>query len=384
MSISDIWLISKLQHLVEQVSVAFERCRFNEGAKAIEDFLINYMSQMYIPFTRNIIWDDNPEGLNLRLAIYAVIAHCLERIDIMLNPLTPYITEYLYLSCFPNKKSVMLERWPKYDDRLVNKIAEQAFDKCREIISLSNAARMKAMLKRRWPIKEAIICTSDTNLLRTNGIAEILKSQLNVENYHIFEMKDTTFLHKILGLIEDGLPIVPNVFLIKRNVGSKVKGDIVKVNQALDEVDKVELIKSLEASGKYTLSYDNRHIDLSSNDLEFSYVVREDYAMSERENHMVFINTKRDKDLITRGLLRDLARNLQQLRKERGYNPTDIVPTAFVANLSEEEISSLYSMKEELIHLVRVKSILLSKTSMEKVSYKTIQLDDRELEISVE
>ncbi|MGC2574622.1 MAG: class I tRNA ligase family protein, partial [Candidatus Nitrosopolaris sp.] len=384
MSISDIWLISKLQHLVEQVSVAFERCRFNEGAKTIEDFLINYMSQMYIPFTRNIIWDDNPEGLNLRLAIYAVIAHCLERIDIMLNPLTPYITEYLYLSCFPNKKSVMLERWPKYDDRLVNKIAEQAFDKCREIISLSNAARMKAMLKRRWPIKEAIICTSDTNLLRTNGIAEILKSQLNVENYHIFEMKDTTFLHKILGLIEDGLPIVPNVLLIKRNVGSKVKGDIVKVNQALDEVDKVELIKSLEASGKYTLSYDNRHIDLSSNDLEFSYVVREDYAMSERDNHMVFINTRRDKDLITRGLLRDLARNLQQLRKERGYNPTDIVPTAFVANLSEEEISSLYSMKEELIHLVRVKSILLSKTSMEKVSYKTIQLDDRELEVSVE
>jgi isoleucyl-tRNA synthetase len=140
----------------------------------------------------------------------------------------------------------------------------------------------------------------------------------------------------------------------------------------------------LEASGKYTLSYDNKQIDLSSDDLEFSYVAREGYAMSERDNLMVFISTKRDKDLITRGLLRDLARNLQQLRKERGYNPTDIVPTAFVAKLSEEEISSLYSMKEELLHLVRVNSILLSKASVEKVSYKTIQLDERELEISVE
>ncbi|MFY9870162.1 MAG: class I tRNA ligase family protein, partial [Candidatus Nitrosopolaris sp.] len=384
MSLSDIWIISKLQHLVGQVSVAFERCRFNEGAKAIEDFLINYMSQMFIPFTRNNIWDDNPEGLNRRLAIYAVIAHCLERIDIMLNPLTPFITEYLYLSCFPNKKSVMLECWPKYDDHLVNKIVEQAFDKCREIISLSNAARMKATLKRRWPIKEALICTSDTNLLQTNGIAEILKTQLNVENYRIFEMKDTTFLQKMLDLIEDELPIVPNVFLIKKKVGSKVRADIVKVSQALDKVDKLELIKSLEASGKYTLSYDSRQIDLSTDDLEFSYVVREGYAMSERDNLMVFIGTKRDKDLIARGLLRDLARNLQQLRKERGYNPTDIVSSAFVANLFEEEISSLYSMKEELLHLVRVKSIVLSKTSVEKVSYKTIQLDERELEISVE
>lgn len=384
MSLSDIWIISKLQHLVGQVSVAFERCRFNEGAKAIEDFLINYMSQMFIPFTRNNIWDDNPEGLNRRLAIYAVIAHCLERIDIMLNPLTPFITEYLYLSCFPNKKSVMLECWPKYDDHLVNKIVEQAFDKCREIISLSNAARMKATLKRRWPIKEALICTSDTNLLQTNGIAEILKTQLNVENYRIFEMKDTTFLQKMLDLIEDELPIVPNVFLIKKKVGSKVRADIVKVSQALDKVDKLELIKSLEASGKYTLSYDSRQIDLSTDDLECTYVVREGYAMSERDNLMVFIGTKRDKDLIARGLLRDLARNLQQLRKERGYNPTDIVSSAFVANLFEEEISSLYSMKEELLHLVRVKSIVLSKTSVEKVSYKTIQLDERELEISVE
>jgi isoleucyl-tRNA synthetase len=384
MSLSEIWLMSKLQHLVGQVSVAFQRCRFYEGAKAIEEFLINYLSQMYIPFTRNNIWDDNPEGLNRRLAIYAVLAHSLEQIDIMLNPLTPFLTEYLYLSCFPNKKSILLECWPKSEDHLVDKIAEQAVDKCREIISLSNAARMKAMLKRRWPIKEALICTSDSNLLQTGGIAEILKIQLNVESYRIFEIKDTTFLQKMLDLIEDQLPIVPNVFLIKKNVGSKVRADINKVSEALDKVDKLELIKSLGASGKYTLSYDSRQIELSTNDVELSYAVKDGYAMSERDSLMVFIGTQRDKDLIIRGLLRDLARNLQQLRKERGYNPTVIVSAAFVANLFKEEISSLYSMKEELLYLVRVKSIVLSKAPIEKVSYKTIQLDERELEISVE
>jgi hypothetical protein len=41
-------------------------------------------------------------------------------------------------------------------------------------------------------------------------------------------------------------------------------------------------------------------------------------------------------------------------------------------------------MKEELLHLVRVKSVVLSKASIEKVNYKTIQLDERELEVSVE
>jgi isoleucyl-tRNA synthetase len=384
MSLSEIWLISKLQNLVGQVSQAFERCRFNEGAKAMEEFIINSVSQMYIPVTRNYIWDDSPEGLDRRLAIYAVLAHSLERIDIMLNPLTPFITEYLYLSCFPNKKSISLECWPEYDDNLVNNIVEQTVDKCKEIISLSNAARMKATLKRRWPVKEALICTSNTNLLQTDGVAEILITQLNVESYRIFEVKVGTFLPKMRSLIENELPIVPNVFLVKKNVASRVRSDIDKVSRALDRVDKLDLINSLEDSGKYTISYDSRQIDLSSNDLEFSYAVKEGYAMSERNNVMVFIDTRRDKDLIMKGILRDLARNLQQLRKERGYNPTDVISTAFVANLVEEEISSLYSMKEELLHLVRVKSVVLSEGSIEKVNYKTIHLDERVLEISVE
>ncbi len=197
-------------------------------------------------------------------------------------------------------------------------------------------------------------------------------------------MKDGTFLPKMRILIENELPIVPNVFLVKKNVASRVRSDIDKVSRALDRVDKLDLINSLEASGKYTISYDSRQIDLSSNDVEFSYAVKEGYAMSERNNVMVFIDTRRDKDLIMKGILRDLARNLQQLRKERGYNPTDVISTAFVANLVEEEISSLYSMKEELLHLVRVKSVVLSEGSIEKVNYKTIHLDERVLEISVE
>jgi isoleucyl-tRNA synthetase len=384
MSLSEIWLTSKLQNLVRQVSQSFERCRFNEGARAVEDFIVNIVSQMYIPVTRNYLWDDTPEGLDRRLAIYAVLAHSLEKIDIMLNPLTPFITEYLYMACFPNKQSVLLECWPEYDNNLVNNIVEQAVDKCKEIISLSNAARTKATLKRRWPVKEALICTSDTDLLQSDGIAEILVTQLNVESFRIFEVKGGSFLQKMQSLIENDLPIVLNAFLVKRNVGSRVRSDIDKVTQALERVDKLALINSLEASDKYTISYDGKQIDLSSNDLEFSYAVKEGYAMSERNNVLVFIDTKRDKDLIMKGILRDLARNLQQLRKERGYNPTDIISTAFVANLVEEEISSLYSMREELLHLVRVKSIVLSEGSIEKVNYKTIQLDERILEISVE
>ena len=402
LGLSEIWLLSKLQRLVAEVTVAFERCRFHEGAKSIEEFIINYISQIYIPFTRNDIWDDNIEGLNHRLAIYSVLGYALKQIDIMLHPLSPFITEYLYLACFSTRTTttrktsspsllLLLERWPKHDSKLVNIKVEDAFDKLKEVVSLANAARMKAQLKRRWPIKKALICSSGNlkKILTVNdGISSILKNQLNVEDYILMEIPaddDKTGLRKILNLLEKKMPIVPNVTLVRKNIAPRVKKDMDRVIKAFEKTDKFELLKSLHSSDKYLLSYEGgREIDLSLTDLELSYTVPEGYAMSERDNLMVFIATERDKDLTAKGLMRDLARNLQQLRKEHGYDPTDILSAAFISNLEDDEISILSLMKDELMYLVRTRSIVLSKEPKEKIDYKMIDLDGRKIKIHVE
>jgi isoleucyl-tRNA synthetase len=114
-----------------------------------------------------------------------------------------------------------------------------------------------------------------------------------------------------------------------------------------------------------------------------SYGAAEGYAMSEKGDIIVFIESKRDRELITKGLMRDLARNLQQLRKERGYNTTDVLATAYIAGLEEEEISALSSLAEELKFLVRVKDLLLSKLPVEGINYKTMEYEGRNLFISL-
>ena len=383
--VADIWLLSKLQFLVKVVTEGFEKCRFHEAAKAIEEFIINSISQTYVPLTRNDIWDDDEKTLLHRLTIYSVLGYALKQIDIMLHPLSPFITEYLYLTCFGGrKKSVLLEDWPKYDDKLVNTGVEDAFDKLKEAVSLANNARMKAQLKRRWPIKYAFICLSDPKFLDIDGIQSTLKNQLNVEDYKVVKICDRTQIQKILSLLENRMPIVPDVRLIRRNVARYVKTNIGKVVQALEKIEKMELLKSLQSSGRYLLSYEGGELDLNSGDLELSYDSAEGYAMSERDNMIVFIATKRDEDLTAKGLLRDLARNLQQLRKECGYNPTEIISSAFIANLEENEISVLSQLREELMYLVRVKSVILSKEPISKTNSKIVDLEGRKLKIGLE
>ena len=382
--IPDSWVLSKLQLVIKEVGSAFGKCRFHDGAKSIEEFIINTLSQTYVPVTRNEIWDDSLETLPRRLAIYSVLGHVLKQVDIMLHPLSPYISDFLYLACFPDKKSILLEDWPVYNEKLINKQTETSFNKSREIVSLSNAARMKAKLKRRWPIKKVWIYSAREDFFDLDSILEMLKSQINVQDCTIIQFANDTNLHKILSLLESEAPIVPKISLSKRNIGLKARADLEKVLHSFERVDKYLLLRTLESSGKFLLVYENGSaIDLNLDDIVISYGAAEGYTMSEKGDMIVFIESKRDRELITKGLMRDLARNLQQLRKERGYNTTDVLATAYIAELEEEEISALSSLAEELKYLVRVNDLLLSNLPVEGINYKTIEYEGRNLFISL-
>ena len=284
------------------------------------------------------------------------------------------------------KKSVLLETWPERDDKLADVKVEGAFDMIKEIVSLANAARNLASLKRRWPIDDATICgtQAELDMLKVDGVAESLKGQLNAEQYKAVQITGGSQLDRASGLLAANMPIVVNVGLVRKSVAPRVKADINAVLKAFEGVDRLALISSLKADGRYSLAYDEKSVDISPSDVDIAYKAAEGYSMAERGNLTVFISTRRDKGLIAKGLLRDLARNLQQLRKERGYNPTDILPALYIAGLDDEEIAALSAMKEEMMYLVRVRAVVLSKDRLENVDYKAVGIDGREFWISVE
>ena len=73
-----------------------------------------------------------------------------------------------------------------------------------------------------------------------------------------------------------------------------------------------------------------------------------DLQLSKRDNYIVFISTSRNKEMMARGLIKDIARRLQTLRKERGYNPTDILSNASILDLDEESLEMIKEKSEEL------------------------------------
>jgi len=396
------WLLSVLQKLIYNVNTYYETCKFHEAAKAIEDFIINNISQTYIPLTRNDIWNDSIEQINRRLTIFTILDYVLEKIDIVLHPISPFLTDYLYLNCFLNNKediektSILLSKWPDHVKYFLNDDLENTFEKIKSIISISNSARMKAKLKRRWPISTIIICdfydknnikdiSLEQELLKPE-ISEILKTQLNVETIQIKQISANDKIEKVLGLLQTGNPIIPNVSLVKKNIAPEVKSDIGKVISSFEKIDKVTVLRTLQNSDTFNMKYNNdmsSSIDISRDDIDISFNTIDGFVSAERENFMIFISSLRDPVLIMKGLLRDLARNLQQLRKEKSYNPTEILSTAHVAKLDTNEISSLSQFKDELTYLVRVRSLVISEQELDDIEYKKIDIDGKELSISV-
>jgi len=377
----DIWLLSKLQKLIKKITERNETCKFHEAAKAVDDFIINNLSQIYIPITRGELWDEEESKKSRRLAIYAILKEVLQTLDVLIHPLCPFTSEYLYQTVFDGKQSILLDKWPQYQETLVNEEIEESFDIMKDVVSVSSAARMKGKLKRRWPLNEALICVSKDQKQKLESLSSLLMSQLNVEKVTIFEIEKDPGLEQILELKQLNLPVKTILELDKKRVAPRAKQHIVKLSNVFSETNKEEIITSLQKQGQYNYEIDGEKISLDKEDFIVDFDASKEFAVSKRDNYIVFISTSRNKEMMARGLIKDIARRLQTLRKERGYNPTDILSVASILDLDDESLEMIKEKSEELAFLVRVKQVNFTESCKE---YKDDDIDGQKIRISVE
>jgi isoleucyl-tRNA synthetase len=384
-TLTEAWILSKLQSLFKTVTASLDSCRFNEAAKVLEEFIINTISQTYVPMTRDDLWDDNIETIERRHVIYAVLGYTLSQIDIILHSYCPFITNYLYLLCFKNKHVILLESWPKFNRELVNIELEEAIDKSKQVISLVNGARMKAKFKRRWPVSKVVICTQDKAFLESNELSELLKKQLNTLFIDFKIINFSNFFEKVNSLYREKL-VSLNAKPRINKIAPRLKNDLNEALQAFEKINYDDLFAQLMSNSNFSLKYSSGEIELSKDDVEFTYDAKTPYILveSDQKDVTVFIDTTRSSELISLGLMRDIARNIQQLRKERGFVPTEILSSAHISKLDRDDSLSVEKHKKELAYYVRVKNVIITPDKLEDIEYKEVEIDDKKILISVQ
>ena len=128
-----------------------------------------------------------------------------------------------------------------------------------------------------------------------------------------------------------------------------------KLVNKFSETNTDEIILALQKDNKFDFKIEEEIISLDKEDFIVDYDANENFAVANRDGLIVFISTSRNKEMMAKGLVKDVARRLQTLRKERGYNPTDVLEIASILELDEESLEMIKEKSEELAFLVRVK-----------------------------
>jgi len=261
----DRWLLSKLQQLVADCTARLDACEFNFVAEGLEMFVVDTVSREYVPMVRRDLWSDDPETLNRRLAVYAMLWRVLKTVVLLFDPLTPFLCEFLYQNVFrvldrELPESVSFESWPVVDEALRSVELERDFGLLQRVVGLTFSARQLAQLKRRWPLAKVVVVGSEDVLGALRGLEDLFVELANVKN---------------VGFVG-------------------------------------------ELSSPHSAKEEDRWREVSDGDLR------------------VLLDTRRDSGLLGEGVMRDLARRVQSLRKELGFAPTDVLDVVYLGGLDDE------------------------------------------------
>jgi len=108
------------------------------------------------------------------------------------------------------------------------------------------------------------------------------------------------------------------------------------------------------------------------------------WASASEDEITVWLDTVRDDSLEGEGLMRDLARRVQALRKELGFQPTDIVEAVHIAELEPKNVQLLEPYLTEMKELVRAKAVNVHVERIEvDADWHESRLDKKKVYIAV-
>ena len=128
---ADKWIISRFNTVVKEVTENMEKFELGIAAQKIYDFMWSEFCDWYIELVKPRLYGED-EGT--KLAAQATLCNVLSGTMQLLHPFMPFITEEIYQHLPSEYKSIMISKWPVYDEKAYMPEAEQKMEKVMEAI----------------------------------------------------------------------------------------------------------------------------------------------------------------------------------------------------------------------------------------------------------
>ena len=129
LALEDKWIISKVNTLAKDVTANLEKFELGVAIQKLYDFIWDVFCDWYIEISKIRLQSGEDAD-----TAKAVLVYVLTDILKLLHPFMPFITEEIYQAIPHDTESVMISKWPEYDENLNFASEEQQVEKIMQAV----------------------------------------------------------------------------------------------------------------------------------------------------------------------------------------------------------------------------------------------------------
>ena len=299
----DKWVLSRLNSLVKEVTIAYEAYEPTKAGRAISDFVQDDLSNWYVRLNRKRFWGGEMDAD--KQAAYYTLYTCLKTVAQLMAPNAPFYGDRLYRDLVG--ETVHLSQWPVADEALINLDLERSMSLAQQATSMILSLRKRAEKNVRQPLQKAVIPAPDQETIEALlRVQDLIKSEVNVKEMVIVRAEDSEI--KLVKKIK------PNFKVLGKKVGGMMK----QLAAAIAQMSQDD-IATFETAGTFELC----NYALVAEDVD---IITEDmpgWLVANNGTITIALDIELTPALIEEGIARELINRIQNLRKSSGLEITD-------------------------------------------------------------
>ncbi len=343
LTVMDRWILSKLNHVIDNVDKNLDSYRITEATRAITEFT-DELSNWYVRRCRGRFW-----GSALsedKIAAYMTLNTTLVTFSKVCAPFIPFMTEEIYQNLVLSvdasaPESVHLCDFPKAQASFDNPEIEQEMDAIRKIVMLGRACRNEANIKNRQPLSKLYIQTENKVNAAYN---DIILEELNV--------KEVAFTDQASDFIT--YHFKPQM----RTVGPKYGKLMRPIFDEIAKMDGAAVMDQLNSGTPLTLTVDGAEVSIGKEDVLIETLQKDGFVSTSDQGFTVVLDTNLTDALIAEGFEREFISKVQTMRKDSGFEVTDHIHVCYFGS---DKLKAVIADFEE-----EIKAQLLAETIMEQ------------------
>ncbi|MHB1458591.1 MAG: isoleucine--tRNA ligase [Armatimonadota bacterium] len=352
----DRWILSRLHTLIADVTTELDNYEPARVTQAIDSF-VDDLSNWHVRLSRRRFWKSQAD--DDKQSAYSALYEVLVTLTKLLAPILPFTAEEMYQnlvrSVFPDApESVHHCDWPVSDPSLIDERLMAETDAVMKVVRLGRSARNASGLKVRQPL--ASFTVKPSSLLEKEAILNNEKLMLDELN-----IKSIILVDSASGMVKHSLK--PNFSLLGPKYGKLMP----KIRETLANADQDALASKALEGESIQLEVDGQVLTLEPEELAVESITPENISCIEESGTVVAVDTTLTEELIQEGLVRDLVRMIQNLRKESGFNVDDRITIEYQA---EGQLAAAIASHEEYIRQETLANSLTASSDSEFTSEK--------------